>query len=228
MISAQTTTFKFVDRGWPSAIVLIPGWASDYRIFERLDLKYNYLIPVDFSLCTFEEKLLLALKEHCLEKISLFGWSLGGFLAYEFSSKYSSCVYELILVSIRQKYKKEELDQIKKYLRESKKGYLHRFYSQCFYNSEHRNYFKRNFAKKYYEEMELNCLINGLDYLSKAEIEIKSLKKIEKIKIVHGEFDKIVPLEEAKELKDKLPQAKFIVVEGTGHMPFLKEDFLDI
>lgn len=225
MISPQPTTFKYVDRGERSSIVLIPGWASDYRIFQSLDLKFNYLLPLNFSPFTFEKGLLSVLKKYSLDKISLFGWSLGGFLACEFSARYSSYVDELILVSIRNKYTREELEEINRSLEKSRKGCLYKFYSRCFHKNEHRDYFKRNFRKKYCEEMELGSLMSGLDYLSKTEIRTESLEKLEKITIVHGEFDKIAPLQEANNIKDNLPKAKFIVVQDTGHMPFLKEDF---
>ncbi len=225
MIFVQSAAFKFLDRKEDSSIVLIPGWASDYRIFERIDLKFNYLIPLDFSPFTFEKKLLLALDEYRLDKVSLFGWSLGGFLASEFSSKYPSYIDELILVSIRKKYNKEKINEIKNYLNENKKSYLYKFYSQCFHNNEFWDYFKKAFLKRYYEQMKTDFLINTIDYLAKAEIRTENLTGIKNIKIVHGEFDKIAPLEEAKKIKDKLPQAKFIVIEGVGHIPFWKGDF---
>jgi len=68
-------------------------------------------------------------------------------------------------------------------------------------------------------------LIDGIDYLSKAEIKAEFLSKLEKIKIIHGEFDNIAPLAEAKKLSDRLSQAEFIVVNGMGHVPFLKQGF---
>ncbi|MCP4652187.1 MAG: alpha/beta hydrolase [Candidatus Omnitrophica bacterium] len=225
MTSAQTTTFKFINRGQPWTIVLIPGWGSDHRIFEALDLEYNYLIVINFVPESFQENLIAALKEHDLNKVSLLGWSLGGFVACEFSAKYDTCVDELILISIRKKYEPVKLKQIKEYLNQNKKGYLHQFYNQCFHDSKLRSYFKKNYAKEYYNDFQLDVLINGIDYLSKAEIKTESLKKIKKIKIIHGEFDSIAPLDEAKKIKDSLEQAEFIVVDGAGHMPFLRKDF---
>jgi len=77
--------FKYLDRGSDKTIVLIPGWATDYRIFDSLNVKFNYLLPLDFSPDTFENVILNALEEKGIEKVSLFGWSLGAFLAAEFS-----------------------------------------------------------------------------------------------------------------------------------------------
>jgi len=225
MISVQTTAFNLVDRGRSSTLVLIPGWASDHRIFEALDLEYNYLMPVNFIPGIFNESLLSELKRRNLTKVSLLGWSLGGFAASEFASEHSSYIEELILVSIRQKYNRLDLEQIKKYLNQNKKGYLQGFYSQCFHDLKYRDYFKQEFAEKYYKDLELDALIDGIDYLSKAEIKAEFLSKLEKIKIIHGEFDNIAPLAEAKKLSDRLSQAEFIVVNGMGHVPFLKQGF---
>ena len=174
--------FKFLDRGEGATIALIPGWASDYRIFDDLNIRFNYLIPCEVSPAAFEEELLSAIEEYRLDKVSLLGWSLGGFLACELSARNSSCVEELILVSIRKRYVTKELDEIKKLLREKKKGYLYKFYSQCFYDNERRDYFRKKVGQKYCEEMELEFLISGLDFLAKSEIKIQELDKIKRIK----------------------------------------------
>ena len=225
MISAQTTKFKFINRGYSATLVLLPGWASDHRIFETLDFAYNYIIPVNFVPTAFKENLLRTLQENSLSKVSILGWSLGGFAACEFSAEYSSHIEELILVGIKQKYKQVDLELIKRYLNKNKKAYLNRFYVQCFHDSKYLDYFKENFAKKYHEDFMLDVLLKGLDYLGTTEIKAGSLKMIKKIKIIHGEFDNIASLEEAKMVKDGLPQAEFIVVKGMGHMPFLNPDF---
>jgi pimeloyl-[acyl-carrier protein] methyl ester esterase len=225
MISAQATTFKFLDRGENSSLVLVPGWASDWRIFDSLDLPFNYLLPLDFSPFTFQEGLLSAIGEYGLRKLSLLGWSLGGFLAAEFDAKYGSYVEELILVSVRRKYPIEDLETIKAYLLKNKKGYLNKFYSRCFHEEPDWDYFRKKFARRYCEEMKLDSLIGGLDYLARAQIRIEPLEKIGKIKIIHGEFDRIVPPDEARELANKLPRAEFIIIKNSGHIPFLRQDF---
>ena len=100
----------------------IPGWASDHRIFTTLNLEFNYLIPLKFSPFTFEKGLLTAIKEYNTKRFSLFGWSLGGFVGSEFASRHSDLIDEIILVSIRRRYKAKELTEIKRHLNKSKKG----------------------------------------------------------------------------------------------------------
>jgi len=215
-----------VDRNKRDSLVLVPGWATDYRIFNFLDLEFNYLLPIDFSPFDFELALFSAIKENNLGRISLFGWSLGGFAAGEFARRYTGLVNELILVSIRKEYRKEELARVKEYLKKNKKAYLYKFYRQCFYKKEHWGWFRKNLLSNYCEEFDLSYLLKTLDYLADAEIKPEQLKDIKKIRIVHSECDSIAPIEEAIDIKNCLNQAEFISIKGTGHLPFLDLEFL--
>jgi pimeloyl-ACP methyl ester carboxylesterase len=225
MISAKSTNFKYLDRGKKHNMVLVPGWATDYRIFDHLDLDFNYLVPLDFSPFDFEEALLDTVKTVRTGKISLFGWSLGGFVAAEFASKHSNLVDELVLVSIRKSYPPKGLAEIEDYLKTNRKGYLYKFYSSCLPCADEFAQFKKTLLKHYCREMELDYLLKTLDYFKSAFISSDSLKNIEKIKIIHGQDDRIAPIEEAVEIKNGLANARFISIEDAGHMPFLKKDF---
>lgn len=221
----KASIFKFIDRGKRDSVVLIPGWATDYRIFGSLDIKFNYLIPLDFSPFVFEKCLLDALKENNLDKISLFGYSLGGFLACEFASKHIELIDRLILVSIRKRYRKVMIEAIKNSLKKNKKGYLYKFYSRSFYGKEQFLHFKGILLKEYCKNFDLKFLIKSLDYLSSTELNPESLKKIKKITILHAEHDQIAPIEEAYQIKNALPHAEFITIKGAGHIPFLEKNF---
>jgi pimeloyl-ACP methyl ester carboxylesterase len=119
---------KFIDRGFKEHIVLIPGWATDWRIFAELDLNYNYLLPVEFDPFNFERELIEQLDKLSLDKISLFGWSMGGFLAAGFSANNPQRVHELIFLSIRQKHDPLLLKDIESKLKAGKNAYLYKFY----------------------------------------------------------------------------------------------------
>ncbi|MFH1519408.1 MAG: alpha/beta hydrolase [Candidatus Omnitrophota bacterium] len=216
--------FKYLDRGQQKTMVLIPGWATDYRIFDSLNLKFNYLLPLDFSPFTFENSILNTLQERGIEKISLLGWSLGGFLAVEFATKYPDLIEELILVSIRIKYQQEEIAEIKELLKKSRRGYLYKFYGQCFSRQESLSWFKKNLLKTYCEKFDLEYLLKTLDFLEKAQINTQELSGIERIKIIHGEKDRIAPIDEAREVQQAIPNAELITIKDSGHIPFLEAD----
>lgn len=224
MISVKPR-FKYIDRKKNDLLVLVPGWASDWQIFRHLDLEFNYLLPLKFSPFSFEQSLLETLRENSFKKISLFGWSLGGFLAAEFASKYPIYIDRLILVSIRKQYQKQQLKQIRIFLEKNKKAYLYKFYTQCFSKRENYPWFKQNLLESYCQQLDLDYLLGGLDYLEHAQINPALLNTVKKIQIIHGEDDAVAPIQEVTQLKGNLPQAKFTAIKETGHMPFLKENF---
>lgn len=217
--------FKYIYRENGENLVLIPGWAADYRVFTNLDLKFNYLIPVSFYPFTFEKDLLQALQENNLKRVSLLGWSLGGFVAVQFAYRYKDLIDKIFLISIRRKYKIEELAEIKKYLLKNKKAYLRKFYRHCFSHGEEKPAFINNLFKIYCEELSLDYLIETLDYLGNTEINSQLLEGISRIKVIHGRDDAITPFGEAESMANNSPHAGFIIFKNTGHLPFLRKDF---
>ncbi len=225
MIS-QKSGFKLVDRGFKETVLLIPGWAMDYRIFNSLDLDFNYLMPGPLSLTGFEAALLASLKEESLEKISILGFSMGGFLAADFASGYPQKIKDLTLIGMRKRYDKDDIEKIKGYIANNKAGYLYKFYHECFSSGEQKelSIFKKGLMKDYLEEMTVDALIAGLDYLKSAELDTGKLKTV-KTRFIHGEDDSIAPIEGVLALKNELPGSKLVILRNVGHIPFLRSDF---
>ncbi len=218
---------KLIQRGFQENLVLIPGWAADYRIFDSLDLSYNYLAPVKFSPLNFAAELNTRLDEYAVEKVSLLGWSMGGFLACDFAAGNPERVNELILLSIREKFEQGYLQEIAEKIRKNKRAWLYKFYLGCFSESdfEGRSYFKKELLKDYVDGISLGELVNGLGYLSKAKIDAGALTRIKKIRIFHGECDVVAPVEEAGKISSCLPQAEFMSLPNLGHIIFLNKRF---
>lgn len=229
-MTSLKSEFKLCERGCKGTIVLIPGWATDYRIFLTLQLDYNYLLPIKFSPFSFKKDLLEVLNKNSIGKVSLFGWSLGGFLAAEFALRNPDRVNELILLSVRRRFKRNILEEVRLKLKENAKAYLHTFYSQWFSpaDKEGRLWFKKHLLNNYLRQMRLKDLLCGLDYLSQAELDTEGLGALQKIRIFHGKEDKIAPFKEALKIKSSLPQAEFVCLAQTGHAPFLNPDFKEV
>jgi pimeloyl-ACP methyl ester carboxylesterase len=215
--------FKLFDRGAKGTILFIPGWAADYRIFGSLELDANYLMPLSFSPFDFEKGLLETMTKHRLGKISVMGWSMGGFLAFDLLSKYKDRIADITFISVRKGYTKEEIKTVEAYLKENKAAFLYRFYNNCFSKEERRelSVFKKGLMKSYLNDISMDTLLEGLRYLSASRISPQALAGV-KIKFVHGEKDNIAPIKGVIELKEGLPDAELITVKGAGHMPFLK------
>lgn len=220
-MTSESCGFKISERGFKETLVLIPGWATDYRIFSSLELNYNYIFPDRLNPLDFGDKLLFLLDKGSMGKVSLFGWSLGGFLAVEFALKNAGRVDELILLGIRRSFDPLVLDKVRKKISEDRRAYLSKFYLDCFSGG----WFREDLLKDYLDEMSSDGLIAGLDYLSKAHIDSGSLASIKRLRVFHGTEDRITPFKEAEEIRNSLPGLKLISMQGAGHAVFLDRGF---
>lgn len=226
MISVKSK-FRIVKRGFKDTMVLVPGWAMDYRIFNTLDLNYNYLLPINLNPFDFKDRLSEFLKASSIDRVSLFGWSQGGFIASDFALDNPGKIDELILSSIRKRYDKKVLEDIGFKVKKNKRAFLYKFYLDCFSPEDNPGlaWFKGHLLKQYLDNMSVEYLIEGLKYLSNAQMKHESLSGVRKIRIFHGAEDRIAPLEEALEIKSSLAHAEFICMNGSGHLLFLNPDF---
>lgn len=212
--------FKYINRHHKKDIVLLPGWATDHRIFGKLDIEYNYIVPEDFDPSSFSGRLVGFLQDNGFRKVSLFGWSMGGFAAADFAVKNSYLIEEIILIGVKEKYDESGIEKVRGYLNENKRAYLYKFYRECFSGPEKEvfNWFKDNLMAEYLD-LELPRLMNGLDYLAKSRLDTGSLGRL-KTRFVYGTGDKIVPAGEIMALKKKMPRSEFVFVDNSGHIPF--------
>jgi pimeloyl-ACP methyl ester carboxylesterase len=223
-MTCPTSEFEFFPRrGFTETLLLIPGWATDHRIFRPLDLEFNYLAPVSFSPRDFQEGLLSALRRHRLDRVAVLGWSLGGCLALEFARAHPERVMNgaLFAVGMREQYGKEAVEGIKGRLARNKAAYLRRFYEACFSAGEReaRDWFERELLESYLDQMELAPLLAGLDYL------VSASPADAKAGFIHGREDRIAPVEEMLAMKERLPGLRLVCMERAGHAAFLNPQF---
>jgi len=207
--------------------LLIPGWATDYRIFNGLDLDYNYLLPVNVPPNDLADKCVEALEANGLEKVNLLGWSMGAFLAQDILTRYPGRVTgRPILVSAKTGYEKDAIGKIKDHLEKNRAGYLYRFYRECCAGREEGLFssFRKGLFKEFIDTMSLDALLDGLSYLSDAKLDIEALKDAD-IGFIHGTEDRIAPVAELRSAEERLPKAIFRYAQGSGHMPFYSTDF---
>lgn len=219
--------FRFVDRHAVNHLILVPGWAFDDRIFARLELPFNYHLFGGPSLAGFDEAVLELMHGLSVSRISLLGWSKGAFAVAEFGRQNPEVVEQLLLVGVRRKYDKQELDAMRATLEKNKTACLQRFYRQCFAKQEMAQYewFKRTLLDHYLEALPMEQLADELDWLGRVEIRPADLQKLENVRLIHGSADAIAPVDEAMALAAAVPQSKLIAFEQAGHAPFLRDDF---
>ena len=221
--------FKFVDRGFKKTLVLVPGWATDEKIFSKLDLDYNYLFCSRPEPDNFGKQLLDALLKYSLLKASILGLSMGGFLAAEFSIQNPDKINEVFLVGVRKKYPQDGIRDIEEKIKKNKKAYLYKFYEACFFGASSSVWqdFRDDLLDSYVNDMELEVLLSGLDYLSKVQLKAERLKDISVLSFFHSPEDKVAPYAEAQALYSELPRARFVTLKDSGHIPFFNPEFKD-
>jgi pimeloyl-ACP methyl ester carboxylesterase len=223
-MTCPASEFEFFPRnGFTETLLLVPGWATDHRIFRPLELEFNYLAPVSFSPRDFQEGLLSALRRHRLDRVAVLGWSLGGFLALEFARAHPERVIEgaLFAVGMRERYDAEAIEGMKGRLARNKAATLRRFYEACFSAGEReaRDGFERELLESYLDQMELEPLLAGLDYLASAS------PADAKARFIHGREDRIAPIAEMLAMKERRPGLRLVCMERAGHAAFLNPQF---
>jgi pimeloyl-ACP methyl ester carboxylesterase len=224
------TTFEYVDKEAGKLAVLIPGWATDRHIFDRLDMAYDLLFPVEIDIDDFIEKLAGEL-ERKSRKAVLIGWSLGGLLAAHFTAKHPGLVERTVLVSVRSSYTEDEIGRMEEFIRRNRKGYLKMFYRKCLsgHCAEDKEWFDVSLRDGYLKTMEEGPLRAHLRFFAGNGLPFKALKKCgSKLVFVHGADDVIASMDDMYLIKKRLPGAHFVVMERTGHLPFLHGDFKNI
>ena len=217
--------FSIVGGGDPS-VVLLPGWATDGRIFEGVLPGVAAVTTGPLRPEGFAARLAAFLDRAAPGPVTIVGWSLGGFLAAVFAREYPARVRRLVLVGIRRAYPEGEVAAILRSLSTVPGGCLSGFYARCFYPSQIPAYrrFRGRLQEAYLREMDVGALREGLAYLAGARLSGGTLPPCP-VAIVHGQDDVIAPIAEAEGVARECVNATFHPLPGAAHAAFLAEGF---
>lgn len=204
-------------------VVMLPGWAHDWRTMSRCEFKANRIFISGLMLPGVVCELAEFLSEAELGPAAVLGWSLGGFAAVEFTNAFPELVDRLILVGIRRSYTQDEIKQSKLELKQNRKGFLEGFYRRNFLPAQRRDWpvFKNELMDAYMSEMGMIELLAGLDYLGASQIDERALG-VCPILIVHGRQDVIAPVQDAISLASG---SEIRIIENASHAAFMHPDF---
>jgi pimeloyl-ACP methyl ester carboxylesterase len=219
------TRIKYIDNGCSRLAVLLPGWATDYHVFDQLELPYDLIVPVEID----TEDIVEVLGTYIAGKrVTLIGWSLGGLIAGDLMSRYADLVEKAIFIAVKKDYKKEEISLMKRYLQKDNVNYLEMFYRRCLNGHEEneKNWFNNNLKARYIDNFKRDVLIRHLDYFIDNPFPAEALAPFwEKIVFVAGDNDKVVPLERIYDFIEFFPETCFWTIKGAGHLCFMNERF---
>jgi pimeloyl-[acyl-carrier protein] methyl ester esterase len=212
-------------KGDPS-VVLLPGWATDGRIFEGVLPGVTAVTTGPLRPDRFSRRLAAFLDSAARGPVTVVGWSLGGFLAAEFAREYPDRVRRVVLVGIRREYPEGDVEAVLRSLSADPGGCLSGFYTRCFYPSQIPAYrrFRGRLQAAYLREMDGGALREGLSYLASARLSRETLPACP-VAIVHGEEDVVAPLAEAEGVARETGNATFHPLPGAAHAAFLADGF---
>jgi pimeloyl-ACP methyl ester carboxylesterase len=217
--------FFLVGEGDPS-VVLLPGWATDGRIFEGVLPGVAAVTTGPLRPAGFPRRLAAFLDRAARRPVTVVGWSLGGFLAAEFAREHPDRVRRVVLVGIRREYPEGDVEAVLRSLSSDQDTCLSGFYAQCFYPSQIPAYrrFRGGLQAAYLREMDVGALREGLSYLGEARLSGGMLPSCP-VAIVHGEKDVVAPLAEAEEVAREGGNASFHPLPEAAHAAFLADGF---
>ncbi|MBI5418470.1 MAG: alpha/beta fold hydrolase [Deltaproteobacteria bacterium] len=215
--------------GGSRTVVLLPGFATDGRIFSGLELDCNRVLPRAGFAAGMAQALPEYLRGRGEGPVTILGWSLGGFVGAAFARAHPGLVDHLVLVGIRRRYGTAEITRMRESLEKDRVSCLTEFYARCFLPAQKEDYrrFRAGLLPLYLREMDRAALHEGLSYLAASEIRADMLPP-SRITLVHGERDAIAPVSEVRELAASAPRAALHVLPAAGHAAFLSGDFLPL
>jgi pimeloyl-[acyl-carrier protein] methyl ester esterase len=160
------------------------------------------------------------------------GWSLGGLIAIAYADRYAKSLRRLILVASLPRFTGapdwpnampvETIDQFEAELKRDRHALLRRFLALQVQGSEHRQRTLRQLhAVLSTATPDSDALHAGLALLRVADLRSSFAALACPTRLVLGECDALVPAEAGSSVARLAPNARYEVMTGAGHVPFL-------
>jgi malonyl-CoA O-methyltransferase len=213
------------DRSAAIPVIFLPGWGFDGRVLQLAETRGIDWLSPDRPLdpATFQEEFAAALAEQNIDRFVLVGWSMGAYLALDFTRLHPEQVSALYLLAMRQSWPAHEIAVIRHDLRKAPQDFLAAFYRKCFLgHREAYRMFGATLESAYLHDVDLALLERGLSYLA----DVEGCQPPPELKIfqMHGCKDVIAPLAERACLEG-VPTQAFAHV---GHPVFLAREFQEL
>ncbi len=213
--------FKRIEKGHSRDLLIIPGWGFDPYCFKFDLINFNLILPQRPFVYPEIKKISEVKRISGENELFCLGWSLGAHIAADIKNILKDDLSGLILVSVIESFKKDEINQKIREIRElGKEKALKTFYLFCFKGQERDiKDFKRTHEKRCMEFWGERDLIDGLKYLKTHNLSLKR-NDYKGDLIILGKYDPFLNVSTHKGVN--------IYFLDTGHLPFLRNEFYDI
>lgn len=205
-------------------VIIFKGWSSTNSLYKDIGKLYRdadvfYSDEVDWPLIKLSD----------YSRVTLIAWSMGTLDAIEYEMNHR--IDEMILISPTLDFTSTTrsviLKKMIKRLGTDREGCLEDFTRLCFDSVEEADRYWRDYREEILEIPE-DILVEGLEKLMSKKIESREERGISPL-IVVGSEDRVIPLENSKEVEGLYPNVRVVKVEG-GHNLFYdkKEELIKI
>ena len=220
-------------------LVLLHGYPLDHHLWDEvvplLENTFDLILPdlrgfgesttvdLPYTMDDYASDVAKLLDQLDIQKTAIAGHSMGGYVALAFARLYPERVSGLGLVSSQvladAPDRKEGRYKSAAEVAENGIGSVVATMTPKFTADEN----LQGFARTAMERQQPAAYIGALRAMAERKDSTPLLSSLDvPVVVVHGDADALIPVDRAREVKAALPQAYFVEISGTGHMPMME------
>ena len=236
-VNGINLAYKRSGKGTP--LMLIHGYPLDHTSWDEvvslLENEFDVITPdlrgfgqsttveTPYTMSDMADDLAGLLDHLGIEKTALAGHSMGGYVALAFAKKYPRRVSGLGLVSSQAAADspegKDRRYQTAADVAQKGVGVV----AEAMTPKLSADARVQAFVRAVIEKQSQSAVIGALKAMAEREDLMSHLSSVTfPVALIHGNADVLIPIERAKEIKAVLPSARFVELQGAGHMPMME------
>lgn len=239
MIKLTGLEISYQRRGAGTPLMLVHGFPLDHALWNEtaslLDGDFDLILPdlrgfgasttveTPYFMSDMADDLASLLDHLGIEKTALAGHSMGGYVALAFAKKYPQRVSGLALVSSQAAADAPDRKEgrYKTAQDVAEKGV--EVVADAMTPKLSPSAEAQAMARESILRQGKAGVIGALKAMAERDDSMPILSSFDfPVVLIHGDADALIPLEKAQEIKEALPDAKLVILQGAGHLPMME------